>query len=414
MDAREQRGLVIAALCKLNRTGAVWSVPSQSDGSKSYTVDPGKKTCSCPDHKETGFTCKHLYAVEFVIQRELFADGTVTETKSITFREEVKYTQNWPVYNRAQMEEKHRLQVLLVDLCKQFPEPVQVSGRKRIALADRLFAVVYKVYCGMSSRRNTCDMNDAAEEGHLSRKLHPSRVVSFLEEEELTPLLHEMVKRSALPLKAIETEFAVDSSGFSVSRHVRWKDEKYGVEKSGRDWVKVHLCTGVKTNCVTAAEIKDRDSADSPQFPGLVKATAANFKIGEVSADKAYLGVDNVECVHHTGGTPFIAPKSNTTGGVGGLFEKMFHFFQFNREEFMDRYHKRSNVESTFSAIKAKFGDNVRSKTDVAMRNEVLCKLICHNLCCVIMAQIELGIEATFWGESKDECRAVLPMVRRN
>jgi hypothetical protein len=30
------------------------------------------------------------------------------------------------------------------------------------------------------------------------------------------------------------------------------------------------------------------------------------------------------------------------------------------------------------------------------------------------MAQIEMGIEATFWGESKDEFRDVLPMVRRN
>ena len=36
------------------------------------------------------------------------------------------------------------------------------------------------------------------------------------------------------------------------------------------------------------------------------------------------------------------------------------------------------------------------------MRNEVLCKLVCHNLCCVIKAQIELGIEATFWSDKTD------------
>jgi hypothetical protein len=46
------------------------------------------------------------------------------------------------------------------------------------------------------------------------------------------------------------------------------------------------------------------------------------------------------------------------------------------------------------------------------MRNEVLCKLICHNLCCVIMARFELGMGATFWGESKTECRDVLAMAR--
>jgi hypothetical protein len=50
-------------------------------------------------------------------------------------------------------------------------------------------------------------------------------------------------------------------------------------------------------------------------------------------ADKAYLSVENVEAIHDAGGTPFIAPKSNTTGAAGGLFEKMFHYYQYHREE---------------------------------------------------------------------------------
>jgi transposase len=64
--------------------------------------------------------------------------------------------------------------------------------------------------------------------------------------------------------------------------------------------------------------------------------------------------------------------------------------------DFAARYHKRSNVESTFAMIKGKFGDAVRSKTDVAMVNEALCKVLCHNLCCVIQSMHELGIEPTF------------------
>jgi len=31
------------------------------------------------------------------------------------------------------------------------------------------------------------------------------------------------------------------------------------------------------------------------------------------------------------------------------------------------------------------------------MVNEVLCKLLCHNLCCLIQQQCELGIEPVFW-----------------
>ena len=41
--------------------------------------------------------------------------------------------------------------------------------------------------------------------------------------------------------------------------------------------------------------------------------------------------------------------------------------------------------------IKAKFRDHVRSKTPVAMVNEVLCKIICHNICVLIQETHELG-----------------------
>jgi len=66
----------------------------------------------------------------------------------------------------------------------------------------------------------------------------------------------------------------------------------------------------------------------------------------------------------------------------------------------MAAYHKRSNVESTFSMIKAKFGDRLRSKTKTAQINEALCKVLAHNLCCLIQSVYELGIEPSFWQEA--------------
>ena len=104
--------------------------------------------------------------------------------------------------------------------------------------------------------------------------------------------------------------------------------------------------------------------------------------------------------VTHRPSNFFPAFKSNSTGAKGGLFEKMFHYFQFKQDEYLAHYHKRSNVESTFSMIKRKFGDAVRSKTPAAMVNEVLCKILCHNLCCVIQEQHELGIEALFCNDA--------------
>ncbi len=68
----------------------------------------------------------------------------------------------------------------------------------------------------------------------------------------------------------------------------------------------------------------------------------------------------------------------------------------YQKETFLAHYHQRSNVESTFSAIKRKFGGAVRSKVFAAQVNEVLCKLLCHNLTCLAHAMCELGISAEF------------------
>lgn len=41
------------------------------------------------------------------------------------------------------------------------------------------------------------------------------------------------------------------------------------------------------------------------------------------------------------------------------------------------------------------------SKKEVAQVNEVLCKVLCDNICVVIQSMYELGIEPVFWGDQK-------------
>jgi len=45
----------------------------------------------------------------------------------------------------------------------------------------------------------------------------------------------------------------------------------------------------------------------------------------------------------------------------------------------------------------------VRAKTPVAQVNEVLCKILCHNICVLIQSVVELGIETTFWTSDTKE-----------
>jgi len=400
LKPRELQGLQIAAMAKLVRRGVVWMVPSQSGGSP-YEVspDPHQPHCTCPDHETNGVKCKHIYAVEYAMRRES-DHGSVTKETMPTQRPVRKtYRQNWPAYNAAQMHEKAKFQVLLSELCTDIKEPVRSrNGRPRIPVHDAIFCACFKVYSTVSARRFMTDLREAQAKGFIRKTPHFNTIFNYLEDKHLTPILRELITRSSLPLNTVETDFAVDSSGFSTSRFVRWFDHKYGVARQEHDWVKVHLMCGVRTNVVTSVEIRDRRAADTKSLPYLVDMTAENFALREVSADKAYASARNYDAIGRYGATPFIAFKANATGRGSRLWEKMFHHFSLHREDFLSHYHKRSNVESTFSMIKAKFRDHLRSKTPVAMVNEVLSKIICHNICVLIHEAEDLGISIKFGG----------------
>lgn len=415
INRRQIRGALITVAAKLVQKRKEWIVPSQTSGAR-YKVhmDAENPTCTCPDHQTRGCKCKHIFAVEHVIEQRKNGDGTITVTEAmrVTAARRTTYRQDWPAYNEAQTNEKRQFLILLHDLCSGIETPPHAKGRRPLPLSDAVFAVTYKVYSTVSSRRFISDLTEAQEKGFISEVPHFNSIFNYLENPALYDILTNLVTQSSLPLKAVESDFAVDSTGFTTSRFVRWFDHKYGVERQEHDWVKVHLMCGVRTNIVTAVEIHERDASDTKILPSLVGTTAKNFDMAEVSADKGYSSINNTNVIAEHGATPFIAFKSIHNGAGGGLWQKMYHYFQFNRSEFLDHYHKRSNVESTMSMIKAKFRDHVRSKTDIAMKNEVLCKVLCHNICCLIHAMYELGIDPIF--NSRDDSPKRLDGMRQN
>jgi hypothetical protein len=224
-----KKGLEIAATSKTAKKGGAWLVSSQS-GKGRYTVclDPIQTHCSCPDHEEGGFKCKHIFAVEYVIQRESHSDGSTTVTETLTVRTTRKtYPQDWRAYSGADRRERA---VSRLAATKEWPAA---------AANHALFAAV---------------------------------------------------------------------------------------------------------------EIRDRLSSDTKMLPALVDSTARNFKLREVSADKIYASLNNYRAIERHGAVPYIVFKSNHTGSGrgrehgsgGGLWAKMFHYFQYRREEFLRHYHKRA------------------------------------------------------------------------
>ncbi len=281
------------------------------------------------------------------------------------------YPQIWDSYNRAQQKEKGDVQTLAHDLCAGVVDLEQARGRPRVALADMLFCMIFKVYCGVSCRRVMFDLKVAYEHGFISRLPSFSTILRYFEKSELRQYLVQLIIQSSLPLRTVEKSFAIDSTGFSTSRFGRWFDFRYGKLHSGdkRQWIKAHLMCGVLTNIVTAVEVTDANAGDAPYFEPLLDTTTQNFRPREVIGDKAYSSLANFKHANSKGVLAVIPFKANANAVHGSgdpLWTRLYHFYSLNNEWFDRRYHQRSNCETTNAMIKMKFGERIRSRTQVA------------------------------------------------
>ncbi len=391
-NGRQQRGYQIFKNKTIKRhpKKGGWIVPSQNS-SRRYFVDE-EFVCDCADSQTRHTTCKHAYAARYYLQIEKDTpEGTETTKISLT------YPQAWKAYTEAQTSEVRQFDELLRDLTEDLDEPEQRMGRPRIPITELLFCSIQKVYSQLSSRRAYSLFKNAEDREQITHAPNYNSINIFLNRKDITPILHKLVAITASPLQSVETEFAVDSSGFRTTQFNEYASKYY--LKRQHHWLKAHICVGVKTNVITGIEVTEGQVGDSPQFKPLVEKTADNgFNVEAVTADKAYSSKANLELVDSVGGVPYIPFKSHVPGRSRGsyIWRKMYHYFRLHQEEFLVHYHKRSNVETTFHMLKMKFGDKLKSKNPVAQENELLCKIIAHNIVVLIHEMMELGIQPDF------------------
>lgn len=288
---------------------------------------------------------------------------------------------------------------LLKEICMHIPDPFKrTNNPKAIPMCDAVFGLSLKTYANTSIRRFHSDLRIAREAGYIEREYHFNTMKDHLHHPQLHSLLKDLIHVSSLPVKPLERYFAADATGFSCGKFERWFDIRTQQNSRKRVWRKAHAICGVLTNCITSVEITPGDVGDSTQFEKLVNRTAKNFQIEEISADKAYLSRDNLELSEEIGAMPYIPFKSNSIGRAKGssVWSKMYKRFHEHQEDFLKHYHKRSNIESTFSMIKARFGNHLRSRKEDAQDNEILLKVLCHNICVLIQEMFMRNLSIEF------------------
>lgn len=274
IGTRENRGKAIASqsdnIKKVN--DHQYKVKSQS-GHGFYDVketDHGM-TCTCKDFTTRGGKCKHILATKYYleVQKET-PQGIVTEKIRLT------YKQAWNAYNEAQKAEVKLFDELLKDLVQAIPEPEQHMGRPRLSIHDALFCAIQKVYSQLSSRRAHSLFQNAEEREQIEKAPCFNTPSYLFNRPDITPILHRLVYLSSLPVAGIETDFAVDSTGFRTTTFSAYNSEKYGLNKE-HQWLKAHICVGVKTNIIVAVTITKWNSRRFPTVRTIDKTNIRRF-----------------------------------------------------------------------------------------------------------------------------------------
>jgi transposase len=395
MLVKKEKGKEIAKNSEIKFDGIIWIVPSSS-GKKEYKIDMQNQNCTCPDFQKHLVKCKHQYAVDEKVSHFY---KTVAANNNGKSKPKKKQTpRNWSGYNTAQTKGRSKFLELLFELCKQVDKsaiPKQIGrGRKRTPIEDILFGMLLKVYEVKNSRAMPEILDEVLKKDFITETFSYNTISNYFQQDWMTPILSELVTISSLPLASVETSFSVDSSGFGVSKMTTWQNVKYGNDEEWHQWVKAHIICGNRTKIIISAEITPAYKSDSPFLASLINKTAKHFILEEVMADAAYSSSNNLEMIENHNAKALIAFKANAVFGKNGeTWDRLLNYYKYRYDEFHARYRFRSNVENAFSSMKSVFGQNLRSRSETGQINELLAKIICHNLRVLVRSIYELNID---------------------
>ena len=319
------------------------------------------------------------------------------------FGEKKTYSQDWPIYAQACSKEKLMFLRLLKDAVEYLDISYQYNGngRPKVDYTDIIKSLCIKSYHSLSSWRLESELRIARAMGIINIVHKKSTLNKYAQDKIVTKYLHQIYRIIAEPLASVEAYFAADATGISNAYgNIHWRKIRHTKEekKSIKEYTKLHIISGIKTNVICTAKITRGHEHESPHFKQLLDDTAKIFTIKEIVADAGYLSKDNVKAIAKIGAVPFIMGKKNVNVPMKGNspWGLMLRSWKKHQMVFAEHYHKRSNVESTFSALKRKFNDFCRCKKIESQENEILCKIVCFNACVLAEALLTYDLDSGF------------------
>jgi len=428
-DPRVQRGVALAkamgaAIKLIDGTRFMFVVPSATHPGTNYVVDAQRRSCSCPDFAEfgavPGHRCKHVVSVLIVTHEITLPDGgSIAVQQKIT----IQYPRDWRAVNKYLVDLPRIGPLLIRDLVSGIPRPAvfvdgilcpaepRGPGRPRVEIRDVVHAAILRTFERRTIRGTVEVMERSRDRGLGLDPMHYNTLAEHAADPRLMPILQDLMGATAKVLVPIERNFAIDSTGFTTCVYESWNRAKHGYKppanpedrgpkapKRKHRWLKCNACIGTSTHGITAVVITDSRVHDTKMFAELVHRTVSHGFVPEkFTADAAYINTANIEVVEGVGAAPYIMFKKNMNGKSSPALTRLMAKLTSDPEDYMREYHNRSNVETSFGIMKQQFGGNVNARKPAGQYNELMCKVICHNIARIVHAIHELSISPKFW-----------------
>lgn len=324
---------------------------------------------------------------------ELYLKSVAYENKERELRTRIR---NWGIIGKRHNNQDLYTWDLLsfaVD-CLNIPKPKRKIGRPPANISDQIKYAILKVYNKSTFRKIFSFSTIYANSGYTTKLLRRTSIDKVFIDEKYTPHLEEIYRNLSNLLIPFENSFAIDSTGFSNRYNSRWVQVRLDFQKH-KAFSKLHIICGTHTHIITEVKVTDGKASDSPYLKELLGKTAERFKIKRFCADSGYLSRENVQAVEDVEARPLIMPKKNSVRASKGYpaWLRMMHVYEDNPARFHKEYHLRSNVETVFSMMKTTLLDGISGKTETSQKNELLIRVICHNISVIIDAIFRFGLD---------------------
>jgi len=416
-DFRSQRGLALARSEKASiktLIGTKYLVPSAAGNGSKYVVDTKAESCSCLDWSRLGghdrpHRCKHIWCVIHVLK---LADGSellMPDRPELSREPRKPRKRNDKVMNRCRTlipyAGPHFCEMLINGLGLR-ERVIGENGRPEVPLRDVFLVALIRAFENLTAGEAVVRAQELWDLGRITLTQMPSynTLLRVFADPDHMPMLHRLLAGSALPLIGLEDTFAMDGTGFGSSVYDHHMTEKHGKDEQKRaptfrhNWVNALLVFGVRTLCVPAAQLTGR-AGESPFLPEMVRRIGAGGgRITRWCGDAAYTAWYNVKAVEEAGAVPFFDwPKGVTGKTHPETLGRLYQRFLEDQDLYWEHYGQRSLAESGNNVLKTRFGHALRSRKLHAQHNELMLRLVCHNIAQLIQAVEKFDINPRYW-----------------